>query len=278
VRILRDKWQMSSELIAFQFTGWPHSHIPSGVIVVPVLLMMVVAIRRSPRLLIWFAVAINMYAAANAIGVFPLGYRWGMILSPLIICAIATGLVAPRQTWAKWAMIAVFAGLVAICVVSLPNRTLRDRVYKDETGAWPETEDMRVVARYWMEHRAPDQPTYVYYGAAPAFAYYTRAFAPRAELPSTWHFACWHDDGSPGFCRQNGIYYGRWIRRLEVNDKVTSVFTTFHGGPEAFWMVFGHLVPGDDRAMIAGLKNHGYRVAAAVEGVNASACLLVRER
>jgi uncharacterized membrane protein len=275
--IVRDKWQMTSELIAFQFTGWPHTHIPSGVIVVPVLVLMVAAIRRSLRLLIWFAVAINVYAAANAMELFPLGYRWGLILSPLIICAIATGLVAPRRIGLKWAMIAVFAGVVAMCVVSLPNRTLRDRVYKDETGAWPETEDIRLVARYWMAHRTPDQPTYVYYGAAPAFAYYTREFAPREDLPSTWHFACWHKDSTPAFCRQGGIYYGRWIRRLENNEKLLSVFATLNGRPEAFWMVFGHLVPGDDRAMITGLKSHGYRVAAAVEGVNASACLLVRE-
>ena len=276
--IVHRKWQMASELIAFQFTGWPHTHIPSGVIVAPVLLMMFVAIRRSWRLIVWFAVAINLYAAADAIGVFPLGYRWGVILTPLIICAIATGLVAPGRKWMQWAMVAVFAALVATCVVSLPNRTLRDRVYADPAGTWPETEDMRVVANYWMQHRTPDQPTYVYYGAAPAFAYYTREFAPREGLPSTWHFACWHDADPPAFCSDHGVYYGRWIRRLEKEDKVASAFTTLEGRPDSFWIVFGHLVPGDDREMIDGFKYQGYHLEAAVNAVNASACLLIRDR
>jgi 4-amino-4-deoxy-L-arabinose transferase-like glycosyltransferase len=274
--IVRHKWEMSCELIGFQFTGWPHTHIPSGVVVAPALFMMAVAIRKSPRLLIWFAVAINMYAAAAALDVFPMGYRWGLILTPLIICAIATGLMAPGRKWMQWATIAAFALLVSASVYSLPNRSLRDRVYEDKTGAWPETEDMRVVAQYWMQHRSPDQPTYVYYGAAPAFAYYTRDVVKRTGLPSTWCLACWHDNEPPAFCRNANIYYGRWLRRLDSNEKLASVVGTLGGAPESFWMVFGHMVPGDDREMIAGFKREGYRVAAAIEGINASACLLTR--
>jgi len=165
---------------------------------------------------------------------------------------------------------------VGACVYSLPNRTLRDRVYQDPTGAWPETEDMRTVARFWLQHRTPDQPTYVYYGAAPAFAYYTRQAVPRAGLPSTWCLACWHDQEPAPFCREANVYYGRWLRRLDANEKIASVVESLGGAPSSLWMVFGHLVPGDDRDLIAGFKREGYRVAAAVEGVNSSACLLTR--
>jgi hypothetical protein len=174
-------------------------------------------------------------------------------------------------------MIAVCAGLVAMCVASLPNRSLRDRVYPDPTGSWPETEDMRVVADYWMQHRIPGQRTYVYYGAAPAFAYYTREFTARAALPSTWHFACWHDASPPAFCNEDGVYYGRWVRGLDASGKIESVIGTLGGAPESFWIVFSHLVPGEDRDMINGFTRRGYRLDAAVEAVNASACLLVRE-
>jgi hypothetical protein len=274
--VIRDKWRMTCELIAFQFTGWPHSHIPGAVTVIPVLLLMVVAIPRAPRLLIWFAVAINAYALAHAMGVFPIGYRWGLIMTPLIICAMATGLAGERRRWLRPATIAAFALLLAASVYSLPNRSLRDRVYVDTTGAWPETEDMRTVARFWMEKHTPDEPTYVYYGAAPAFAYYTRDVVKRDALPSTWCLSCWHDAPQPSFCRDGNVYYGRWMRRFDGNEKLASIVETLGGSPPAFWLVFGHLVPDDDRYIIAGFKREGYRVATAIEGVNASACLLTR--
>lgn len=274
--MLQMKWNYLGQLIAFQFTGWPHTHIPSGVVVIPAVVLVILAARQSARLVAWLVVALAGYAVAAIAGVFPMGYRWGLILTPLIICAIATGLAATTATRARWATIAAFVLLVGASVYSLPNRSLRDRVYRDETGAWPETEDMRVVAQYWMQHRSPGQPTYVYYGAAPAFAYYTRETVPRAALASTWCLACWHDREPPAFCRDANIYYGRWLRRLDTNEKLASMVATLGGAPESFWMVFGHMVPGDDRDMIAGFKREGYRVAAAIEGVNASACLLTR--
>jgi hypothetical protein len=278
IDILHSKWDIASQLVAFQFSGWPHTHVPSGVVVIPALALAILAARRAPRLIAWLVLALAVYAVAGIAGVFPIGYRWGLIMTPLIICAIATGLAAAMATRAKWAMIAAFALLIATSVYSLPNRTLRDRVYEDQTGAWPETEDMRMVAGYWMQHRSADQPTYVYYGAAPAFAYYTRAVAPRVGLPSTWHLACWHDGEPPSFCHEDGIYYGRWMRRMDANAKIASMIETLGGAPDSFWIVFGHLVPGDDREMIDGFKREGYLVRAAVEGVNASACLLARER
>jgi hypothetical protein len=135
---------------------------------------------------------------------------------------------------------------------------------------------MRMVSEFWMQRRTPEEPTYVYYGAAPAFGYYTRNAIQRDALPSTWCLACWHDDEPPTFCRGNNVYYGRWMRRLDGNQKLASVVKTLGGMPPSFWIVFGHLVPDDDRNLVAGFRREGYRVAAAIEGVNASACLLTR--
>ncbi|HET6347843.1 MAG TPA: glycosyltransferase family 39 protein [Candidatus Krumholzibacteria bacterium] len=277
VGLLRLKWERACELLGFQFTGWPHTHVPPVVVIVPVVLLMIFAAPRARRLFVWFIVALASYAAANAAGLFPLGYRWGMILTPLIICVIAAGATAGGKR-TRPATLAALLLLVAVSAYSLPNRTLRDRVYPDPTGAWPETEDVRMVANFWMAHRQPSQPTYVYYGAAPAFAYYTRSVAPRQGLPSTWQLACWHDTNPPAFCRDDNIYYGRWLRRFDSNEKIASVFNTLEARPDSLWFVFGHLVPGDDRDMVNGLKYQGYRVAAAVEGINASACFMVRER
>jgi hypothetical protein len=241
IGLLQRKWTLFSELIAFQFTGWPHTHIPAAAILVPVIALMVWAAPRSPRLVTWLVVSVVGYGLAYLLGFFPMGYRWGMILTPLIICATAAGVAAGLASRAKWAMVAVFAALFVVCIVSLPNRTLRDRVYPDETGSWPETEDMRAVSAYWMQHRTPGQPTYVYYGAAPAFAYYTRDFTVREALPSTWCFACWHDEFRPRSVA-DGVY-GRWIRRLDDAGKAEVI--ALGGAPESFWLVFGHLC-GDD--------------------------------
>ncbi len=276
VGILRMKWTLASELIAFQFSGWPHTRIPSSVVVIPVIAFFLFCARRAPRLAVWLAASTVGYGVAYELSLFPMGYRWGMILTPLIICAIATGLVAAAVTRARWARVAAFALLVVVSLISLPNRTLSERLYEDTAGAWPETEDMRVVAEYWMSQRVPHEPTYVYYGAAPAFAYYTRELARREDLPSTWYLACWHDAAAPGFCRADGIHYGRWMRALDSRAKVASAREMI-GEPDSFWIVFAHMVAGDDREMINGLRREGYRVDAAVEAVNASACRLVRE-
>jgi len=274
VSVVRGVWRSMCELFAFQFTGWPHTHLPPVLVLVPVLALIVMAIRRSPRLVVWLAVAVSSYALVHALGVFPMGYRWGLILTPLIICAIAAGAAQPgRLRWATFAALMIIAGAG---IYSLPNRSWHDRVYADPTGAWPETEDMRAVANYWLEHRSSGEPTYVYYGAAPAFAYYTRDTLRRDGLPSTWCLSCWHDVEPPAYCRDAGVYYGRWMRRFDTHQKLASVVETLGGAPPSLWLVFGHMVPGDDRDLIAGFKREGYRVTDYIEGVNASACLVTR--
>jgi hypothetical protein len=66
------------------------------------------------------------------------------------------------------------------------------------------------------------------------------------------------------------------MRALDSRAKVASAREMI-GEPDSFWIVFAHMVAGDDREMINGLRREGYRVDAAVEAVNASACRLVRE-
>ena len=275
---LHKTWNFLCELFAFQFSGWPHTRVPAVAVLIPVAFLLVRAAPRAPRLASWLAVSALGYGLVSLVGLFPMGYRWGMILTPLIICAIATGAASGGASWRRRANFAALAALLLVCAASLPNRTLHDRVYPDTSGAWPETEDMRVVADYWMAHRTREQPTYVYYGAAPAFAYYTRDFAKRTSLPSTWHFACWHDTSPPDFCRDHDIYYGRWGRRLDTEGQIANVFASMGGQPDALWLVFAHMVPGDDREMINGFVRRGYRIEAAVSAVNASACLLTRDR
>jgi hypothetical protein len=83
----------------------------------------------------------------------------------------------------------MFSVIVGLGVYSLPNRTLSQ--ITREKQAWPETEDMREVIQYWMEHRNND-PTYIYYGAAPAFRYYLQLYGLDVySLSPRWYAACW---------------------------------------------------------------------------------------
>jgi hypothetical protein len=275
---LHTKWELMKALIAFQFTGWPHTQVPPSLVVVPVIALVLWAAPRAPRLVVWLMVSMVTYGIAYQLGVFPMGYRWGLIVTPLLVCAMAAGLAPGGALRARPAMLAVFAALLVVCAISLPNRTLYDRIHPDNTGAWPETEDMRAAAEYWIKYRAPGQATYVYYGAAPAFAYYTRDLIPRAGLPPTWCLSCWHDPAPPAFCRQDDVYYGRWIRGLDDAGKIQNVTATLGGRPESLWLVFGHMVPNDDARLIAGFIRGGYRLEAAAQGMNASVCLLTRNR
>jgi len=245
--------------------------------VVAALFLIALGARGSRRALAWLAAAWLAYGVAAAARVFPFGFRWGMIMTPLLVTTMGIGVVAGlRSPRLRIAAVAAFVALLVASAVSLPNRTLRDRLHTDPTGAWPETEDMRVVVSFWLDHRIDGQPTYVYYGAAPAFAYCTRDQVPRTGLPSTWYLACWHDRDTPAFCRERDIYYGRWLRRFTTEEKVASVFATLEAPPGAFWLVFAHLIPGEDQQMLAELARYGYRIESAVTATHASACLLVR--
>lgn len=269
-------WSRLCEVLAFQFTGWPYTRVPAAVPVVAVLLLAGLAARTQRRAMVWLAVTWLTYGAADLAGIFPHGFRWGMILFPLLVsiagAGVATGGRMPRAV--AWA---AFAALVVSSVVTLPQRTVRDRFYRDEAWAWPETEDMRAIVSHWREHRSETQPTYVYYGAAPAFAYYTRTLFPREGVPPTWHLACWHDATTPGFCRQNNVYYGRWLRRLTAEQKVMSIFETLQTRPRTFWVVFAHIQPDDDRDMVAGLVRMGYRIESAAQARDAAAFLMTRQ-
>jgi uncharacterized membrane protein len=270
-------WRRLCEVIAFQLTGWPDTNVPPAVPVVAALALVAAASSIERRSILWLAGSWAVYGAADAAGVFPHGYRWGMILFPLVTAIAGAGVAAlARRPRARFAAVVLFAALVIASAVSLPHRAVRDRFHAGEAWRWPETEDMRVVVSYWRERRTPSQPTYVYYGAAPAFAYYTRALIPRAGLPPTWHLACWHAGETPAFCHQNNIHYGQWLRGLTPAQKANSVLTTLEQPPPQLWLVFAHIFPNDDRDLLAAMVRMGYRIDAAAQGKNAAVFLLTR--
>ncbi len=209
VEELQSMWISTQQLIAFQFTGWPWTHVPPWVPFLLVMLLLLISARaeRPGRyLLLWLLSTWVVYYLIGKLGLFPYEFRYGLILTPLLVPAISHGLsrtLEKRQQWALGALI--LFGVIAIAVISLPNRTLRAKLHESADWEWPETEDLRPVVKYWLENRNGVQPTYVYYGAVPVFRYYLTLFGQDShDLPPTWYLDCWKG-GSPAYCHANDI-------------------------------------------------------------------------
>jgi hypothetical protein len=133
-----------------------------------------------------------------------------------------------------------FAFLCLSSLLSPTNERLRLHLCGKSECIWPETEDIGPVTKYWAEHRSPEQPTYVYYGAAPAFAYYAERYTHEYNArPPDWFLHCWRGDDA-AWCREGGVYYGRWFRSMKPEEKAESVFQTMNQVPGEFWFVMAH--------------------------------------
>lgn len=269
-------WWWVSNLFAFHFTGWPYTRVPAWIPLVCWFALLGLALRARPRWTLWFAATWAVYGIANLLEMFPFRFRWGLILLPFTIVLSAIGVTLGANTRAlKWIGWLAFAGLMVGSVVSLPNRTVRDVVDAGFKLPWPETEDMGLVVEYWHDHRTTSQPTYVYYGAAPAFAYYLQRYSDtRVALPPTWSLSCWHDENPPDFCRDNNIYYGRWSRSLTPEEMVQSFAKTFATKPTELWVVASHVHGSESVDIIEILKQNGYTMVDWIERRDAGAVLL----
>lgn len=263
-----------NQVLAFQFTGWPYTRVPAWVPVAASLLLLGLAARTGRRALAWLGATWAVHALADAAGVFPYGFRWGLILTPLLVATMANGFASAAQRWTRIAAHIAIAGLVLASVVSLPNRTLRDALYREAGWPWPETEDLRAVLSHWRANRTGAEPTYIYYGAAPAFAYYTRDEAWARDLHSAWYLACWHEDGRA--CGAANVHFGHWLRDRNDTQRVADVFRALGGTPASFWIVFSHIQPNDDRDLVANLVANGYRIESAYQGTGAAVFRMTR--
>jgi hypothetical protein len=270
-------WQALKETIAFQFTGWPCSNTPAWLTVALVALLIGLVAWRQRRLAVWFAAAWVAYAIMGRLRLFPFAFRYSIILAPLIVPLIACAIESRGNVARRLVTGLAFGLLCAMCVVSLPNRTLNSRVYGEGKCVWPETEDIGPVVRYWFEHRQPGQRTYVYYGAVPAFAYYyDRLAGAHAGRPDNWFLDCWRNADIPACRTDDDIFYGRWLRSLDPGEKMQSIGETMSGYPDEFWIVFAH-VQGQESILIARMLQQQFVLVDQI-GRNDAAAVLVRRR
>ena len=269
-------WRWLSNLFAFHFAGWPYTRVPAWLPIVCWFSLLALALRVRPRWALWFVATWAVYGVASLLELFPFGFRWGLILCPFVLLLSAIGVTLTRERALRLLGAVALTGLIVCALVSLPNRTVRDAIDPTRTIQWPETEDMRPVVEYWHAKWTHSQPTYVFYGAAPAFGYYAQRYPDtRSELPPTWCLECWHQENAPEFCRQENIYYGRWLRSMgSPEEKMKSLTKTLATRPQEFWIVFSHVHGSESAEIIQRIKMNGYTMVDWIERRAAGAVLM----
>jgi hypothetical protein len=272
---LQSLWLSTQQLIAFQFTGWPWTAVPSSVPLVLVALSLLFAIRERSRLLLWLFVTWGIYYAFGKLALFPYGYRYSLILTPLLVPTIAQGLssLLVRKRWRAVGGL-VLLGLLLLCTASLPNHTLRARLYPEQNWAWPETQELRPLVEHWINNRDDETPTYVYYGAVPAFSYYQQLYDQRTfdHLSPAWYAKCWRGEIT-GYCQSGEVLYGRGVRKLAPPEKVTAVRDALGPSPDSLWLVFSHVYADEDTVILAGFLEE-YQILSELRARGASIYLL----
>lgn len=269
----------------FQLTGWPFSTLPKWIGEIEIALIFALSlfilvspfVRTQKRPLWWLLVAYICYFGAVRSGLYAYGnygFRYALVLAPLFILAVAA-VVEQFIRW-KQTLIAliILSVIIGLGIYSLPNRTLSQLTR--ERQAWPETEDLREVTQYWIEHRNND-PTYIYYGAVPAFRYYLRLYGldTTDPLPPRRYAAYWREEST---C-SNGedIFFGTWFRHLKPLAKVEAMEHTLGAWPQRLWLIFSHIHSDEDQQILDLLEEMGYSKVLFNAGENASAYLLERK-
>ncbi len=271
----------------FPLTGEPFSSLPKwlpllgigSILLLSLLMLLFCQDKDLKRVFLWFwgeylvyywSVRASLYAYGNY------GFRYMLILLPLFVLVMAA--VVSKLHESKFLFIkATATGLlfltIALGVYSLPNRSISEKT-RNYT-AWPETQDVREVVLYWRQHSSYDTPTYIYYGAAPAFRYYARLYGIEQEilLPPAWYSSCWQ--GLPvEHCVVDNVYYGVWFRSSSLEDKVSSIQNTFGTMPKRFWIIFSHIYADENNDIVKQLLDN-YKIEDEFRQVNAVAYLLM---
>ncbi len=262
----------TQHLLAFQFTYWPYTQISSQSSSVLIFLLLFVKNENAKKWRLWLLLTWATYYAISRLGLYPYGYRYSLILTPLLIPTISQGLSNVVRI-RKWG-ISIFAYILVICILSLPNHALRNSLnFRNTSISYLEVEDLRPVVRYWMENHQETDVTYVYYGAAPVFRYYLHLFKQDdMYVPPTWYIHCWNGE-LYDYCYTNNIYYGAWIRQLNPTQKIHYVRNILSTKYQPVWLVFSHVCCEEDRVILTDLlKDH--MVIAAYEQTHAGVYLL----
>ncbi|HEX6384169.1 MAG TPA: glycosyltransferase family 39 protein [Anaerolineae bacterium] len=249
------------QLMGNQLDGWPWPGIPLWLAWGPVLLAIGVALVKFNSAISWpvllIAVWITYYLISRPGVYFFAPTRHSLLLMPLLMATVATGIILVWR-WSRPIALVTLSLIVSFCLLA-PREG---------------QENIRAAAHYWLSHRQPSEITYVYYGAVPGFRYQLDVAANglSVNVPPTWYTDCMAGVAAP-YCKENDIYYGRWIRHLSPWEKVESVLETIGYAPERLWLIFSHVAATEQEDILAALADN-YRLVDEFEGQNGFAYLL----
>jgi uncharacterized membrane protein len=243
-----------SDTLLFQLSLHPYSLLPQWpgqIIILSTLVLMFLlgrsASRETRRIFQWFACVFVFYFLAVGTSLYAyrnFGYRYSLIIAPFFVLALAATI--ERLAQRKQLLFASALFLAVLSIASVQNAV--------GSRAWPETrEDLRSVAICWEQHRNESDPTYVYYGAVPGFAYYRQARA----------------------LESSNVSEGEWFRSRTTEEKLSSIRETLGGSPRRVWIVFSHVYLDEDQTLLARLSEQ-YSVDPVCRSLDASAYLLQR--
>jgi uncharacterized membrane protein len=260
----------TQNLLAYHFTGliikpeeWANLRLAAWLLLLFSLLLSLYGLRKSSKyayVLLWLLAAWATYYTVGRLGAYPYaGTRHALILAPLLILVVATGLAVIWETWPPLSLLTL-GGILAVAMLAPVEGP----------------EDVRSVVTQFLERREENVPAYVYYNGVPAFRYQIGLQKGEVEdIPAAWFRACWAGEDHP-YCEQDTIVYGRWMRRFTTDEKVNEISRAL--GPEdqeAFWLIFSH-TSDLEQAEVFGVLEEQFATEEAFEAPGAAAYLLRR--
>ena len=265
------------DTLAFPITGWPFTPLKEiytwiGLALFVALACLVLISRTETRFehpVVWLFAAFSSYYIFVRTGLYSFGsfgFRYVLILTPLIILAIAATIEQFFLTNKPYLVYLLLVVTISLELYSLPNKTISDLTRDDPV--WPETEDISPIMNYWSSNSDPGDVTYVYYGASPAFRYYHSRTNTVDNVQPNWYFTCMVNFNEAD-CREHGIYYGEWYRDASVEDIRASIESTIPHSPTIIWLIFSHMFYDDEARTLMALGEK-YQVLDQFSAQNAS--------
>lgn len=178
-------------------------------------------VRARRRILFLLLGVILSLFVAFGFGLYPFGFRYALLVTPLFFCPIAAAL---EHLW-RWRPvgIAVTASLLVLFAFFLPNVQLVPNPWLN-----PPREQLQPVIAYVHQHAEQSDVIYVYYGASPSY----RLYQPEPVFATT---------------------FGSWFRDWPMEDKLAEIHQVVEHA-DRFWLIASHIYYDEDDDLAHGLE------------------------